>query len=137
MTIDVRALRPDDHDAVLAFLRGLSAETMYKRFFSLPRVDDRLYDMVAHPSECCSEALLALEGDEIVGLASFDRLESDPTAADRAAGRGRNPHFPPCGGGEQNPARPRCLYCARCPPKPSPPTVWTSRRPRCDGSCTC
>lgn len=84
MTVLVRAIRPDDHDAVLEFLRGLSAETMYKRFFSLPRVDDRLYDMVAHPSECCSEALLALEGDEIVGLASFDRLESDPKAADVA-----------------------------------------------------
>ena len=82
--IDVRALQPDDHDAVLAFLRSLSAETMYRRFFSLPRVDDRLYAMVAHPSECCSEALVAWEGDDVVGLASYDRLESDPTAADVA-----------------------------------------------------
>lgn len=81
---DVRAIRPDDHEAALTFLRTLSAETMYRRFFSLPKVDDRLLDMVAHPSECCSEALLALEGDEIVGLASFDRLESDPSAADVA-----------------------------------------------------
>jgi GNAT superfamily N-acetyltransferase len=84
VTIDVRAIRPADHDAALEFLRGLSAETMYRRFFSMPKVDDRLLDMVAHPSECCSEALVALEGDEIVGLASFDRLESDPGAADVA-----------------------------------------------------
>jgi GNAT superfamily N-acetyltransferase len=80
----VRAIEPDDHDAALAFLRSLSAETTYKRFFSMPRVDDRLLAMVAHPSECCSEALIALVGDEVVGLASFDRLESDPAAADVA-----------------------------------------------------
>jgi GNAT superfamily N-acetyltransferase len=84
VTIDVRAIEPDDHDAALAFLRSLSAETMYRRFFSMPRVDDRLLQMVAHPSECCSEALVALSDGEIVGLASFDRLESDPTAADVA-----------------------------------------------------
>jgi len=82
--ITVRALAPSDHDAVLEFLRGLSAETMYRRFFSLPRVDDRLYDMVAHPSECCSEALIALTEDagEVVGLATYDRLDTDPAAAD-------------------------------------------------------
>jgi GNAT superfamily N-acetyltransferase len=84
MSIDVRALQPEDREAVLAFLRGLSMETTYKRFFSLPRVDDRLFDMVAHPSECCSEALIALDGDEVVGLASYDRLEADPAAADVA-----------------------------------------------------
>ena len=83
--ITVRALRPDDRGAVLTFLRGLSMETMYRRFFSLPRVDDRLVDLVAHPSECCSEALVALAPDgEIVGLATYDRLEADPTAADVA-----------------------------------------------------
>jgi GNAT superfamily N-acetyltransferase len=82
----VRALSPDDHDAVLAFLRGLSAETMYRRFFSLPRVDDRLLGMVAHPSECCSEALIALSSasGEVIGLASYDRSETDPSVADVA-----------------------------------------------------
>jgi GNAT superfamily N-acetyltransferase len=82
--LQVRAIEPDDHDAALAFLRSLSAETTYKRFFSMPHVDDRLLAMVAHPSECCSEALIALVGDEVVGLASFDRLEADPAAADVA-----------------------------------------------------
>lgn len=82
--ITVRATADDDRAAVAEFLRGLSMETMYKRFFSLPRVDDRLIDMVVHPSECCSVALVALVGDEIVGLATYDRLESDPTAADVA-----------------------------------------------------
>ena len=82
--IEVRALTNDDRDLVRELLAGLSIETMYRRFFSLPRVDDRLVDLVGHPSECCSEALVAMAGDEIVGLASYDRLPDDPTAADVA-----------------------------------------------------
>jgi GNAT superfamily N-acetyltransferase len=84
VTVDVRALRDDDREGVAAFLRGLSMDTLYRRFFSVPRVDDRLVDLVAHPSECCSEALVAVIGDRIVGLATYDRLESDPAAADVA-----------------------------------------------------
>src|SRR4051812_50197436 len=80
----VRPLEPGDRDAVLAFLRGLSMETTYRRFFSIPRVDDHLVDLVAHPSECCSDALVALAGGVIVGLASYDRIDADPTAADVA-----------------------------------------------------
>ena len=82
--IEVRALTNDDRELVRDFLAGLSMETMYRRFFSLPRVDDRLVDLVVHPSECCSEALVAMEGDEVVGLASYDRLPDEPTAADVA-----------------------------------------------------
>jgi GNAT superfamily N-acetyltransferase len=84
MTTQVRHVHDDDRDAIVAFLAGLSMETMYRRFFSLPRVDERLVSMVAHPSECCSTALIALEGSEIVGLASYDRLADDPTRADVA-----------------------------------------------------
>jgi GNAT superfamily N-acetyltransferase len=80
----VRPLHPDDRTAVVEFLRGLSMDTMYRRFFSLPRVDDRLVDLVAHPSECCSDALVALADGAIVGLASYDRLAEDTTAADVA-----------------------------------------------------
>jgi GNAT superfamily N-acetyltransferase len=80
--IEVRALAPADRDAVKSFLAGLSLDTMYRRFFSVPRVDDRLVEMVAHPSECCSEALVAVAGGEIVGIASYDRLTDDPSAAE-------------------------------------------------------
>src|SRR5688500_10065896 len=80
--IEVRPLAPGDRAAVAAFLGTLSMETMYRRFFSIPRVDDRLVDLVAHPSECCSEALVARADGEIVGLASYDRREDDPAAAE-------------------------------------------------------
>jgi len=82
--LTVRALSIDDRPAVVDFLRGLSMATMYRRFFSLPRVDDHLVDLVVHPSECCSDALAAVVDDRIVGLASYDRLDDDPTAADVA-----------------------------------------------------
>jgi GNAT superfamily N-acetyltransferase len=82
--IEVRPLADGDRERVAALLRGLSMETMYRRFFSVPRVDDRLLDLVAHPSECCSEALVAVAGQEIVGLASYDRSVDDPSAADVA-----------------------------------------------------
>lgn len=82
--ITVRALTEADRDLVRDFLAGLSMDTMYRRFFSLPRVDDRLIDLVVHPSECCSEALVALDGDAVVGLASYDRLPDEPAAADVA-----------------------------------------------------
>jgi RimJ/RimL family protein N-acetyltransferase len=82
--LTVRPLSPDDREAVTEFLRGLSMETMYRRFFSLPRVDDRLVDLVAHPSECCSDALVAFAGDALVGVASYDRRPDDTGAAEVA-----------------------------------------------------
>jgi len=82
--IEVRPLELADHDDVLAFLGGLSLETLHRRFFSVPRIDDRLVDMVVHPTECCSVALIAYVGGELVGIATYDRLESDPTAAEVA-----------------------------------------------------
>jgi len=81
--ITVRHVGDGDADAVLSFLRGLSMETLYRRFFSIPRVDDRLLAMVVHPSECCSEAFVALAPNgDIVGLASYDRHPDDAAAAD-------------------------------------------------------
>jgi GNAT superfamily N-acetyltransferase len=80
--IEVRAIESGDRAAIAAFLAGLSTETAYRRFFSLPHVDDRLIDLVAHPSECCSTALVALYDGEVVGLASYDRRKDDAAAAD-------------------------------------------------------
>lgn len=82
--VEVRPLELDDHDDVLAFLGGLSLETLYRRFFSVPRIDERLVEMVVHPTECCSVALVAHQGGRIVGVATYDRVEVDPTAAEVA-----------------------------------------------------
>ena len=82
--VEVRPLELDDHDEVLVFLGGLSLETLYRRFFSVPRIDDHLVELVVHPTECCSVALVAHHDGRIVGIATYDRLEDDPTAAEVA-----------------------------------------------------
>ena len=82
--IEVRSLELGDHDAVLDFLASLSLDTLYRRFFSVPRIDDHLVEMVVHPTECCSVALVALEADRIVGIATYDRRDDEPTAAEVA-----------------------------------------------------
>ncbi|HYD08748.1 MAG TPA: GNAT family N-acetyltransferase [Acidimicrobiales bacterium] len=82
--IVVRGLEPTDRDGIARFLRGLSTETMYRRFFSLPRVDDRLLDLVAWADHRCQESIVALDGDDVVGLASYERCQCDDGAADVA-----------------------------------------------------
>jgi GNAT superfamily N-acetyltransferase len=80
----VRGLENEDRMLVAAFLQRLSAETMYRRFFSFPRVDDRLLDLVAVADHECKEALIALVDGAIVGLASYERCQCEPGAADVA-----------------------------------------------------
>ena len=80
----VRGLAPTDRDGIASFLRGLSTESMYKRFFSLPRVDDRLLDLVAWADHRCQESIVALVGGDVVGLASYERCQCEDGAADVA-----------------------------------------------------
>ena len=80
----VRQLEPADRDAIATFLRSLSTETLYRRFFSVPRVDDRLLDLVAWADHRCQESIVAVVGDEVVGLASYERCQCEEGAADVA-----------------------------------------------------
>lgn len=80
----VRGLEPADRDGIAAFLRTLSTETLYRRFFSLPRVDDRLLDLVAWADHRCQESIVALVDGAVVGLASYERCRSEEGAADVA-----------------------------------------------------
>lgn len=80
----VRGLEPSDRDGIATFLRGLSTETLYKRFFSVPRVDDRLLDLVAWADHRCQESIVALVDGRVVGLASYERCQCEEGAADVA-----------------------------------------------------
>ena len=73
--IHIRPISPADSDALVRFHQGLSDETTRLRFF------------VCHPELACSEvvyfthvdhhdreALLALAGDDIVGVGRYDRI---------------------------------------------------------------
>ncbi|HUG88249.1 MAG TPA: GNAT family N-acetyltransferase [Actinomycetota bacterium] len=91
-TVRIRPVRPEDRGAILAFLRGLSDEARWLRFFSgfpdLERAADSAVEVDYHDRF----GLLALAGDEVVGhathLAEGDRAEVGFAVADAYQGRG-------------------------------------------------
>ena len=82
-TLRLRSPEPDDHDALLAFFRGLSQQSLYRRFHGLPSVDERLVEPLTSVDWQESGALVGSIDDEIVAVANFVRLR-DPAAAEVA-----------------------------------------------------
>ena len=74
--LTLRVVDSSDLEAVIATYRGLSPQSMYRRFFTLtpdpaPLVQ-RQFSMLDHRDH---EALVVLDGDEVVGIAHWDRLD--------------------------------------------------------------
>jgi RimJ/RimL family protein N-acetyltransferase len=93
--IEVREMRPDDDAALLRFHAGLSAETVYLRFFGVhPELSDSELARFTNVDHRDREAIVALVGSEIVGVARFDRCSERDAAevafvvADGWQGRG-------------------------------------------------
>lgn len=94
-TVHVRPVRPDDAERVRAFHARQSRESIYFRYFSpMPKLSQRELDRLTRVDYLTRMAFVALLGDDIVGLASYD-LWRDPRAAevafivdDRHQGRG-------------------------------------------------
>ena len=83
--IAVRSVRSDDVEPVRGLFERLSPESRYRRFFSpMPVVDDRLLRWIVEVDHHDREAVVALVGGEVVGLASYDRSHDDPTVAEVA-----------------------------------------------------
>ena len=90
-------LRPPelaDAPALLEFFRGLSDRSLYLRFHGHPALDHRLVEPMLEPDWIERGALVGLEGDRVVSLASYVRLRDARTAevafavADELQGRG-------------------------------------------------
>jgi ribosomal protein S18 acetylase RimI-like enzyme len=81
----VRPVRPDDELRLLRTSERLSPQTIYQRFFSplhaLPRSLLQRFVNVDHHDR---EALVALDGDEIVAVVRWDRDPQHPDEADMA-----------------------------------------------------
>jgi acetyl coenzyme A synthetase (ADP forming)-like protein len=83
-----------DAPALLMFFCSLSDRSLYLRFHGHPQVDARLVDPVLEPDWFERGALVGIEGDRIVALASYVRLRGAGTAevafavADELQGRG-------------------------------------------------
>lgn len=80
--VTIRAARPDDAEAVRAFLEGLSEESRLLRYHSpVPRVRWWMIEAVTASDHDQRESLIALLGDRVVGLAEWGR---EPGRTDRA-----------------------------------------------------
>jgi len=82
-TMRLRAPRPDDAAALLAFFDSLSDESLYLRFHGHPSVDARLVDPVLAPDWFERGALVGASESRIVAVANYVRLR-DVRAAEVA-----------------------------------------------------
>ena len=83
--LTLRVVDKSDLDAVVATYRNLSPQSIYRRFFTLmpdpaPFVE-RQFSMLDHRDH---EALVVLDGLEVVGIAHWDRLGGSPAEAEIA-----------------------------------------------------
>lgn len=73
--IHIRPISPGDSDALVRFHQGLSDETTRLRFFVLhPELACTEVVYFTHVDHHDREALLALAGDDIVGVSRYDRI---------------------------------------------------------------
>ena len=78
-TIEIRAARPDDFDAVRDMHEKLSPDSLYLRFFSMsPRAAEREASRICRPPAPDHAALLALLDGELIGCGSYER--DDPAS---------------------------------------------------------
>ena len=72
-TVHVRPVRPEDAEAITAFHARQSPDDVYYRYFtSMPRLTPRMLERLTHVDYVDHMGFLALLGDEVVGMASYD-----------------------------------------------------------------
>ena len=80
-----RPMRPDDAARLERLFHRLSAETLYRRFFTpVVRPDPKMLEYLCAVDHHDREAVVALVDDEIIGVARFDRLTGDAVTAEVA-----------------------------------------------------
>lgn len=73
--IHLRPITPGDGDALRAFHAGLSARTVYFRFFAAkPELTDADVEYFTHVDHQARVAFVALDRDDIIGVGRFDAL---------------------------------------------------------------
>ncbi len=82
-TLRLRSPVPEDAKALLDFFRGLSEQSLYRRFHGYPQLDPHLVEPLVSADGREAAALVGAIDDRIVAVANFVRLR-DPTAAEVA-----------------------------------------------------
>ncbi|MFP5254876.1 MAG: GNAT family N-acetyltransferase [Acidimicrobiia bacterium] len=73
-TAHVRPIRPDDAERLVAFHARQSPQSIYYRYFSpRPRLSDKEVERLTTVDFQDRMALIALRGDEMIGVARYDR----------------------------------------------------------------
>ena len=71
--LTVRPIEGDDVDRLRRMFYRLSPTTVYRRYFSpIPKPSTKMLHWLANVDHDCREALVALDGDEIVAVARYD-----------------------------------------------------------------
>lgn len=84
-TVHLRPILPGDSPALLAFHSRLSAESRYLRFFSpKPSLTDAELARFTNVDHEDRVALVAELGEDLIGVARYDRLAGDPSSAEVA-----------------------------------------------------
>ncbi len=84
-TVVCRPIRPDDALRLVRMFPRLSAETLYRRFFSpVVKPDLERIRYLCEVDHDRREALVALVGDDVIGVARYDRDPQDPRQAEVA-----------------------------------------------------
>jgi len=80
-----RPVRPEDLARFYSLWSRLSPDTVYRRFHSPVRsLPPALVHRLVEVDHDCREALVAVVGDDVVGVARYDRSPGDPTTAEFA-----------------------------------------------------
>jgi RimJ/RimL family protein N-acetyltransferase len=80
-TIRIRAIAATDGDALNRFHERLSSETTRLRFFTMhPHLSAIEVDHFTHVDHHERDALVALDGDDVIGVGRFERLASSDDA---------------------------------------------------------
>jgi GNAT superfamily N-acetyltransferase len=95
--VELHPMQPEDAVQLVKFHGTLSPDTTYLRYFSFhPQLSEKELHRFTHVDHTDREALVAVVGDEIVGVARFDRQGDDEAEvafviADAWQGRGLGP----------------------------------------------
>jgi succinyl-CoA synthetase alpha subunit/GNAT superfamily N-acetyltransferase len=93
-TMRFRPPHGDDLESVIRFFRGLSDESLYRRFHGHPSVGPGMVEPILEPDWIERGALVGVQGDHVVAAANYVRLREARTAevafavADDFQGRG-------------------------------------------------
>ena len=82
--VDTRPVRPDDGPLFCRLWDRLSPETVYRRFHAPLRSPPADAHRLVEVDHDLREALVAVVGGEVIGVARYDRSPADPATAEVA-----------------------------------------------------